>query len=268
MSHEEKILAYKETLSAFRKGDETRCPDEFAEAFEALESNPELAAWFEEDQLFDADFRGALNELAVPPLKAAPSAPQIKRPSFLRKAVAAGIALVLGGLAFSLNNYRLDQRSATLVNDLRQSMAAFAASNFELDAMNNDLSVLQELNVSNGGTEGQALTKIFEKGLPMGCKVVDWNGHSVSLYCFGNDKGQVVHAFVVPIRELNGFRARRYIKAIEEYSERDTGGLVIGDTAYLLVSSMPGVDIKPFLLPAQQAYTAINSSSSVVAIIQ
>lgn len=261
MNHVDKNKAYEEILSAYRTGDEQRHADDFNEAFQALENDTELENWFKEDQAFDDEFRAALGGFEAPAPKPIeePTA-EIKRFPFLKLAAAAALTLVLGGIGFNRYDAIQNQKSAALVNEFREGMAGFAASSFELDAMNNDLNVLRELIVSKGGAQAPDLETIFVKGLPMGCKVVDWDGRKVSLYCFGNAEGQVVHSFVVPLTELNGDRAAAYLKNILEFSERDTGGFIVGDYAYLLVSSMPGVDIKPFLVPAQQTFAWIPAS--------
>ncbi|MDF7823259.1 hypothetical protein P4B35_04490 [Pontiellaceae bacterium B12227] len=261
MSREDTNKAFEEILSAYRTGDEERYADDFAESFQALETDRELENWFKDDQAFDDEFRAALNAFKVPEMKPveAPKA-EIKRFPFLKLAAAALFAGVLGGIGVSQYGAAQQRKTTALVDDMRQSMAAFAASSFELDTMNNDLNVLRDLIVSKGGTEAPDLETIFANGLPMGCKVVDWDGRKVSLYCFGNAAGQVVHAFVVPTEELNGPRAAAALQAVVEFSKRDTGGFVAGDYAYLLVSSMPGVDIKPFLLPAQETFAWIPES--------
>lgn len=269
MSHEETTLSFEEILSAYRKGDEERHPDDFSKALNALESDQELEQWFEADQAFDDGFRDALSGLKAPePKTVTPEPARILRFPFLKLVAAAAVVAIIGAFAFGQYSKTQNRKTAALVNDLRQSMAAFAASSFELDLMDNDLSNLRNLNITNGGTFGDALDTVFARGLPMGCKVVDWDGRKVSLYCFGNEQGQVVHAFVMPLEQLNGKSVARHLKGIVEFSERDTGGFVAGDTAYLLVSSMPGVDIKPFLLPAQEEYLAvlIHLQSTVAAI--
>ncbi|MEE9369611.1 MAG: hypothetical protein V3V05_12235 [Pontiella sp.] len=268
MSNKDKILAYKEILSAYRNGDEERYPDAFEDAFAALESLPELAQWFEQDQQFDDEFRTALNDFEVPEQKAIQTEPA-KRIHFplLKLAAAAVFVLVLGGIFLNFNETRQNQRAAALVDELRRDLTAFAASSFDLDAMNNDLTVLQELITSRGGSKGPILKDVFEKGLPMGCKIVELDSHTVSLYCFANDQQQIVHAFVLPINDLNGARAAKHMRAIVEYTDRDTGGWISGDSAYMLVSSMPGVDIKPFLLPAQEIYSVALKRNSVPATV-
>lgn len=261
MSHENKNKGYEEILSAYRSGDEARYADDFNEAFQALETDQELENWFKEDQAFDAEFRAALGEFEAPEQKpvTAPKA-KIKRFPFLKLAAAAVFALVLGGIGINRYDAAQNEKSAALVSELRESMAAFAASSFELDTMNNDLNVLRELILSKGGAQAPDLETVFANGLPMGCKIVDWDGRKVSLYCFGNAQGQVVHSFVVPLNELNGARAATYLNTIQEFSNRDTGGFIAGEYAYLLVSSMPGVDIKPFLLPAQEVFASTQPS--------
>ena len=263
MSREHPDKNYEEILSVYRKGDEERYADDFSEALNALESDRELEQWFADDQAFDAEFRDALSGFAAPePKTEAPAAVEsekILRFPFLKLAAAAAV-VIIGLFGVTRYNDVQDQKSAALVADLRESMAAFAASpDLGLDMMDNDLSKLRKLNVSNGGSYGEAMDQVFANGLPMGCKVIDWDGRNVSLYCFGNDQGQVVHCFVVPLDALNGSRAAAHLKEIIAHAERDTGGFVAGETAYLLVSSMPGVDIKPFLIPAQEAFLTFQS---------
>lgn len=259
MSREDHNKAYEEMLAAYRDGDESRYADDFAEAFQAMENDKDLEQWFDDDQAFDAEFRDALSGLETPEPKIVnePTA-QITRFPSIQFAAAAIVIMALS--LFGLLRYDAAQttKAENRVNEYRAHAAAFAASpDFGLDLMDNDLSKLRKLNMSNGGVYGEAMDSVFAKGLPMGCKVLDWNGAAISLYCFGNDQNQVVHCFLIPLHQLNGKRAAEHLKAIAEFSERDTGGFVSGDTAYLLVSSMPGVDIKPFLFPAQEKFAVI-----------
>lgn len=247
---------YKEILSAYRNGDEERYADDFDEAFMALETDEELAAWFNEDQAFDAEFGARIKEFEVPEQKKveSPKALIVHFPLF-KLAVA---ALLILGLGF-FGVIRFDQiqqvKTAARVDNFRHSMAVFAESKFELDLMNNDLSKLRSIVTAKGGSAGDALDQIFKHSMPKGCKVVNWGETTVSLYCFANDQGQVVHSFVVPLKQLNGPRAADYIRTIVSHENRENGGFVSGDMAYLLIASMPGVDIRPFLPATQMNYS-------------
>ncbi len=269
MNREDHNEAYKEILAAYRDGDESRYADDFAEAFQALEKDQDLENWFNEDQTFDAEFRAALSDVEVPPQKLPVEKPKAETKRFPAFQFAAAALVIMALSLFGLFSYDAAQtaKAETRVDDFRAHVAAFAASaNLGLDLMDNDLSKLRKLNISNGGAYGDAMDSVFADGLPMGCKVLDWDGTKISLYCFGNDKNQVVHCFVIPLEQLNGKRAAEHLKAIAKFSERDTGGFVSDNTAYLLVSSMPGVDIKPFLLPAQEQFITAGLKAPVTAL--
>lgn len=265
MSRKEHNNAYKEILAVYRDGDEKRYADDFAEALQAMENDQELETRFNEDQAFDAEFRAALADLEVPEQKPLEEPQTETRPiPFIRFAAAAIVIIALS--LFGLLRFDAAQhaKAEIRVDAFRQHVAAFAASpDFGLDLMDNDLSKLRELNMSKGGLYGEAMDKVFANGLPMGCKVLDWDGVKISLYCFGNGQNQVVHCFVLPLDQLNGKRAAEHLKEIIAHSDRDTGGFIADDTAYLLVSSMPGVDIKPFLLPAQEQFALIIPASEM-----
>ncbi len=57
------------------------------------------------------------------------------------------------------------------------------------------------------------------------------------------------------------------MREVVRHTERDTGGWISGDTAYMLISSMPEVDIKPFLLPAQEASLMVQAQNRVPAVV-
>lgn len=255
MKHANHNIAYEEILAAYRDGDEARHADDFSEALEALENDRELEQWFAEDQAFDTAFRSAISTFEVPEQKPVQrEVTTITRIPFLKYAAAALVIFSLSLFGLYRFDYTQQAKAETRVNELRESMASFATSTFELDLMGDDLAQLRKLTVSNGGILGEAMDTVFADGRPMGCKVIDWNGVTVSLYCFGNEKGQVVHCFVVPLNELNGPRAAQYLKSVVVHSELKTGGFIVGNAAYLLVAGMPGDDIESVLFHAQERF--------------
>jgi len=242
---------HKMILSCYREGRDDPTQPEFAEALAALETDSELATWYAENCQFDTVFTGALSRCTVPPRAEILSEPRKSVLQFPRLlAAAAALAIVAGGL-----NLVMRSQSGTAVKTadaFRQEMAHFAASDqIRLDHMGGNFASLQEFMKAKGGLRGDALPEVFPKAMPKGCQLIQWQGSSVSLYCFTTDGMQIVHAFLLPTSEVS-VKSLAQVSQLQVHSELQTGGWVEGDTLYMLVASSPTLDITRFLEPSRR----------------
>jgi len=192
-------------LHAYRpSGADAREP-QFEEALALVRDDPELARWFAQEQSLDAAIAGRIQTVLVPPdlkarlllaRKVIRPRPWWSRPAWI--AAAASIALLI--LAASL---LLPRRSG------KAEFASFRGAMIEaslnetdhLDVWGLDANELKQWLVENGGHQDFALPPRLANKDIMGCKVLEWHGHRVTLLCLIFDDKHV-DVFVVNKSDL------------------------------------------------------------------
>ncbi|NQU39503.1 MAG: hypothetical protein HQ523_06090 [Lentisphaerae bacterium] len=250
---------HKLILSCHRPGRDDPTAPELVAALAALETDTELAAWYAETCEFDATYRGALSRFSPPPMDQVMIAPRRNVVYWPRLLAAAALVIMLGSAAFLMRRSPASTPGHTVAS-FRQDMASYAAGGVRLDFMNNNLASLQEFITTRGGMNGSLLPGVFASAMPKGCQLIKWQDSSVSLYCFANDRMQVVHAFLLPTSEISE-AVLGELAEMQVHSGLQTGGWVAGETVYLLVGSQPGVDIGPFLALAQEGVASLRRPS-------
>ena len=248
----------KTILSCYRPDRDDPSDPLIQEALTALNTQPELAAWYEEECAFDRSFKASLEDFTVPPIehkaKAKTKTKRSKKARWMRgAAMAASILIALGGsfLGYATHyNGKMQQMTS-----FREAMSYYSAGGlFMLDLMTEDITNLQQFMANNGGSNGTQLPDAFTGALPMGCKAIAWRNHTVSLYCFVNDQKQIVHAYLIPRIALHETEATE-IADLQTHSNLPTAGWVHEETVYLLIGSEPEVTLDPFLLSAADFWT-------------
>lgn len=244
----------KEILSVHRAGLDNEVDPEILEAYRMMDADPELAAWVEADRRFDAQFRQALSESPVPAQRL-----RSRSPGWCWWGIAAAAAVLIGaGLVGLRRPADRHQARFQATADFRDAMAYYAAGGFfTLDQQGGPLRELQAFMTARGGVIGEDLDRAFASSLPMGCKVIAWRAHQVSLYCFANDDHQIVHAFLIPADQLDSAAAAGLLEPRRLHG-LETGGWIAGDTGYLLVASEPHISIEPFLGTGQRRVALVR----------
>ena len=225
-------------LSAYRPDGHDSADPRFQEALAQAQRDPELAAWFARECRIDAALGGKVREQAQPPphLKAAilaatrmaRPAPWFQRPVWITSAA----ALLVGALILVV--LFLPKSGGAEFAALQRDMAEFLGSKeFRLEHMTPSANEAQRWLADR--RVDFVMPARLESQPTMGCRVIDWQGHKVSLICFKLDGGETVHLFTLdrsalrdaPAAEPQFSVAGRYAVA----------GWTGGDKVYLVATS-------------------------------
>ena len=191
-------------LRAFRPDVDRKDAPEFAEAFEQLGRDPQLAQWFECEMATDAVIRKKLCEAVVFPTgleeriaasgKVVRLAPQLwwRRPALL--ALAASVVFLL---TFGLLNLDRDRSRAEVFAAFRESVVSAGQVMPHVSFMDSDLGRVREYLRSEKAPEDLAIPAGLTEATLQGCRILEWNGRKVSLICLHLQDGGHVDLFVV-----------------------------------------------------------------------
>src|SRR4030095_8196809 len=187
-------------LHAYRANGEEGCDPQFEEALVLVRNDPELARWFAREQALDAAIAGRIHSVQPPPdlrtqlllaRKVIRLRPWWRKPAWI--AAAAMVALLISAAIPLL----LRQSGETEFASFRGTMIeAYLDMSKHLDVMRLDADELKRWLTEHGGDSRFALPpSLADKGI-IGCKVLEWHGHRVTLLClkFG---GKHVDVFVI-----------------------------------------------------------------------
>jgi len=194
-------------LQAYQPKSEDAHDPQFAEALALARQDPVLARWFADEQAMDAAFASKLRARSLPSdLKAQLllARATIARRAWWRQplwlAAAASVGLLL---AFGSWRQRKD-RSEAQFGEFRVAMASAALDmSPHVEAFGMDAPELKQWLTEHRGHPDFVLPpKLAEHGV-MGCKIVEWQGHRVTLLCMKFDGGHA-DIFVVNAADLPG----------------------------------------------------------------
>ncbi len=194
-------------LQAYRPTGEDAHDPQFEEAFALIGNDPELASWFAREQELDAAIAEKIHSVPAPPnlraqlllaRKVIHPRPWWRKPGWI--AAAALIALLIAVASFFL-----PRRSAeTEFASFRKAMVeASLDETHHLDVWDMDTSQLKQWLLENGGDQNFVLPAGLADKEIIGCKVLKWHGHRVTLLCliFGDNH---VDVFVANKSDLPG----------------------------------------------------------------
>jgi len=194
-------------LQAYRPNSEDAHDPQFKEALALAALDPVLGRWFVDEQAMDAAFAAKLRARPMPSdlksqllLARATIAQRAwwRRPVWLAAAASVALLLALGGWRFRpgrgearLGEFRVAMGKAAL--DMTGHVEAFGLDAAELK---------QWLTEHHGHPDFVLPPKLAEHGV-MGCKIVEWQGHRVTLLCMKFDGGHA-DIFVADAADLPG----------------------------------------------------------------
>ena len=223
------------------------------QAFALLDSDPELQAWFEQEQAFDAAVSTKLAQIDPPAdLKAnlvallennAPAAAEDKI-TWLRPPLMAAAAAVLLISFFAIQ--LLTGPAAASFDDFRTEMVEIARGELKLDHEDKELENLYDYLNKMEATCPTSLPVCVECTETVGCKVIGWNDEedSVTLICIRNNASQVVHCFVIPRSEFKKLPEEKIIRSNQMIDGLETTAWSDDELVYLLIGSKEGVKVK------------------------
>jgi len=187
-------------LQACRPGEMDRNDPEIAGALRQLAGTPELARWFAEEQAFDRAISAHLAAIPAPfglktRLLAQAATPSTSTGSRWLIGLA-GVAALLFLFAQVAAFWRTSAPVADSLAGYSSEMVSFIKLDPPLELMNPDLGA-----IGAWLTQKEALRPEVPPHLTtlpaVGCRVLSYRGHKVTLICFRREGGGLAHLFVV-----------------------------------------------------------------------
>jgi len=187
-------------LSVYRLGDQDEADPFFAEARAELARNPELASWFEQEQAFDRAISEKLADLVAPfGLKTrilANATPVATRQwSWTARFALAAAALFL--LAQVIGLWRTQSEKTRTLTHYQQEMVSFIKLDPPLEVESHDLAKMQTWLSQENAPSKMDLPRRLATLQPVGCRVLWFRDHKVTLLCFKRGGDNLAHLFVV-----------------------------------------------------------------------
>jgi hypothetical protein len=191
----------KELLLSCRLNTADQTEPEFAEALELAMSDPELNQWLNDQQKFHATIRAEMRRVRPPTglkeriLAGAPkprATVRWGRPEVW--ALAAAIALVLGGAAFWLLQAPRDEKNLA---NFSSRMISFALRTYEMDVITSDRDAVRNYLKDHGAPADFPLTPGLEKMPVKGGGRLTWQNEPVAMMCFDLPAKDTAFMFVI-----------------------------------------------------------------------
>ena len=192
-------------LHAYRPRGEDAHDPQFEGALALVRDDPELARWFAREQALDAAIAGRIHSVPAPPHltnELLLARMVIRRRTWWRKpawlAAAASVALLISVASV----WWLRRSGETEFASFRGTMIeAYGDMTKHIDVMGLNADELKRWLIEHGGDPGFVLPPgLASKGI-IGCKVLEWHGHRVTLLCL-KFSGKHVDVFVVNESDL------------------------------------------------------------------
>ncbi len=192
-------------LSARRRHGQDDGDPRMAEALEHTRHDPELRAWYDEQQAFDASICEKLAQLGPPPGLAGQilAEQRVRCARRNRRAVATLAIAASVTLLFSVGLWQFWPAPAPMTQfaAMRVDMTKFLATFPELDLATDQWPEIVRWLTRKTALEGLELPLAAQRFPGLGCREIEWRGKRLMLVCFVA-QGEIVHLFVLPKAEL------------------------------------------------------------------
>jgi hypothetical protein len=235
-------------------------------ALRLVDSDRELAQWWETEQALDASIAAALEATSIPEglekslLARPPSLPKKRRvvllhPAFWGSFAAAAAVFLVGAFFFrgtlienQLLGYHPKLSQMEREPTFPAAMASYISRNrVVLDLVSSDLSAIQStLEASPAPTYSSPAEALTALEL-IGCKTFQWRHQPVTLVCFELPEHRVMHLFI-----MEG-TSHPAVAELARLHDRATAAWSDGQRNYVLVGSHPEVEVAPFVPASAQA---------------
>lgn len=208
----------KEILAAYRQNGADAENENFRDALQLCQRDPEMSKWFESQTAFDSSFSDALDSIRPPAASKSAllatvrfeneSEPIKLKPRFQwwRLTMAAAALFALSFVTFQLFDTESRLTSAYVAEAYLFGIVSELANHaFPLEKTGRDLSVLQDWLVAQGAPSPRSVpASLTQHAIPAGCRTFELEGGlKVSLVCYLHDN-QLVHVFVMDRDSLPG----------------------------------------------------------------
>ena len=237
-------------LQSYRTGSDDREDPQFVEALREAERNPQLGQWLEDEESLDRTIGAKLADvpepfglktriLALQPRPAASS-------SWSLAAILAAVAALLFLCAQVLSLFRTGGSTETSsVANYAREMVSFVRVPPALELPSGDLGTIENWLASN--RQPQVNVPVNLGALqPLGCRVLSFRGHDVSLICFRRNGDRVAHLFTVDRAALPEIRTGQP-PVFSNLGEWTTASWAEGNRVYLIAVQGDTEAVKRYL---------------------
>jgi hypothetical protein len=236
-------------LQAYRPNGEDADDPQFQEALALVRSDPELSRWFGSEHKLDAAIADRIHSVQPPPdlrtqlllaRKVIHPRPWWRKFGWI--AAAAIVALLIGVASLLLPR---SSSKAEFASFRKRMVEASLDETDHIDVWGLDAKELKQWLVKHGGHQDFVLPAALADKEIMGCKVLKWHGHRVTLLCliFG---GKHVDVFVINKSDLPGVS----LSAIPLFGFQrglTTAAWRRGGKIYFLAGNIPQPALKQYL---------------------
>ena len=195
-----------------------------------------LADWWARQQRFQTGLRRTFAEIQPPPdlkaklLKREP--PRHPFPLWYRPTALAAAAAVVIGLS---GVWWIRPPEENSFGNFRNRMVRTALRSYRMDMMTNDLVQLRGYLQQNHGIADYVLTPALEKLSTVGCALLHWHHHPVSLLCFEDESHRLLYLFIIKHSDVSHGPSET-ASEIAPISKLATASWITGDNLYVLAS--------------------------------
>ena len=187
-------------LSVYRPDNQDAADPFFAEAKAELAHNPELARWFEEEQAFDRAISEKLADLVAPfglktRILASATSVATRQWSWTARLSLAAAALIL--LAQIIGLWHTQSQKTRTLAHYQQEMVSFIKLDPPLEVESHDLAKMQIWLGQENAPSKVNLPPRLAALQPVGCRVLWFRDHKVTLLCFQRGGDNLAHLFVI-----------------------------------------------------------------------
>lgn len=189
----------KEILVGYRHGTDDAADPFFSEALQAVERDPVLRKWFEQQRYIDAGLRDKFSKIDVPEnlcasilekQKVVPFHVWWKKPAWI--AAAAGVVLLVTASALLLGS-----RPSPALLAYRKAMVDFALHGYNMDMKTSDDAQLRQAFGQKHWPGDYRLPEPLALVRLEGGAALTWSGHKVNMLCFRTTEKRSLWLFVI-----------------------------------------------------------------------
>ena len=187
-------------LAVYRPDNQDETDPFFAEAKAELARNPELARWFEEEHAFDRAISEKLADLVAPfglktRILASATPVATRQWSWTARLSLAAAALIL--LAQIIGLWHTQSQKTRTLAHYQQEMVSFIKLDPPLEVESHDLAKMQTWLGQENAPSKVDLPPRLAALQPVGCRVLWFRDHKVTLLCFQRGGDNLAHLFVI-----------------------------------------------------------------------
>jgi len=236
----------KFVLSAYRPSGKDADDSQISAALELANQDPDLKKWFESEVKQDQKIADKLKELRPPSglrsqilagIRVVESPPWWRRTPTL--ALAASL-IVAFGLVFSWNRPSYDSDFA----ELRANAVNYAAGFVNLDYFADDLPTLAGWLMEKEAPAATDLAGRLKSMPGIGCRIMSWNGKTISLICLQGDT--IFHVFMIDRKEVSDMPESDQ-PLFWEMKRRTVVSWKDSERIYIMVTKAPAEEVRTLL---------------------